>query len=357
MYRLLNGNFRFVSTTPVSSERIELGFQDIANDYPYNIAAYRSTDEQSEAMRLGLESDVVIIGSAPDRYISRRIQQNKLTFRYSERFFKRGRWRILDPRTLRDRYLRDIRYRTKNLHMLCASAYTAADCRFIHAYPDKTYKWGYFPEVKNLDIEELVIRKKQAAVKILWVGRMIGLKHPEAAIHVAEQFAKENLPFHMDMIGDGELFGKIGRMISQKQLNHCVRLLGVLPPEQVRMHMEQANIFLFTSDQQEGWGAVLNEAMSSGCAVVANRVIGSVPFLIRNGVNGSIYNTKYTQLFKQVQSLARDIDLCEKMGREAYKTMHGLWDPGIAAKRLISLSEALLASRSITFDNGPCSRA
>lgn len=36
-------------------------------------------------------------------------------------------------------------------------------------------------------------------------------------------------------------------------------------------------------------GAVLNESMNSGCAVIASDAIGSVPFLIKNGVNGIIY--------------------------------------------------------------------
>lgn len=47
---------------------------------------------------------------------------------------------------------------------------------------------------------------------------------------------------------------------------------------EVRSYMEKADIYLFTSDFNEGWGAVLNESMNSGCAVVASHAIGSVPF-------------------------------------------------------------------------------
>lgn len=36
-------------------------------------------------------------------------------------------------------------------------------------------------------------------------------------------------------------------------------------------------------------GAVVSEAMNSGCCVVANRQIGAVPFLIEDGVNGKSY--------------------------------------------------------------------
>ena len=81
-------------------------------------------------------------------------------------------------------------------------------------------------------------------------------------------------------------------------------MLGAMPPEEVRRHMEKADIYLFTSDFNEGWGAVLNESMNSGCAVVASHAIGSVPFLIKNGENGLIYeNGNQLDLEKQVLRL------------------------------------------------------
>ena len=45
--------------------------------------------------------------------------------------------------------------------------------------------------------------------------------------------------------------------------------MGALKPADVRKEMERADIFLFTSDYKEGWGAVLNEAMNARCAIVA----------------------------------------------------------------------------------------
>lgn len=55
----------------------------------------------------------------------------------------------------------------------------------------------------------------------------------------------------------------------------------------VREHMEDADIFLFTSDYNGGRGAVLNESMNSGCMVAASHAIGSVPFLLEDGKRGS----------------------------------------------------------------------
>ena len=136
-------------------------------------------------------------------------------------------------------------------------------------------------------------------------------------------------------------------------------MLGAMPPEAVREHMEKAEIFLFTSDFNEGWGAVLNESMNSGCAVVASHAIGSVPFLIRDGENGLIYrNGDDDGLYKRVTRLIDDPALRDRLGRNAYRTLADTWNAETAAERFLQLSQALLDGKSPElFDEGPCSRA
>ena len=102
--------------------------------------------------------------------------------------------------------------------------------------------------------------------------------------------------------------------------------------------MEKSHIFLFTSDRQEGWGAVANEAMNSGCALVADHMIGAVPFLVRNGENGFIYEDgKKEQLFALAEKLVEDRALCRDLGKEAYKTISQVWNGENAAGELLKL--------------------
>ena len=53
--------------------------------------------------------------------------------------------------------------------------------------------------------------------------------------------------------------------------------------------MNEASIFIFNSDRYEGWGAVVNEAMNSGCAVLVSHVCGAAPFLVKQNENGRVY--------------------------------------------------------------------
>ena len=153
---------------------------------------------------------------------------------------------------------------------------------------------------------------------------------------------------------------QLQQMIHEKQLENYVSMLGAMSPEKVRDYMEAANIFLFTSDFNEGWGAVLNESMNSGCAVVASHAIGSVPFLIQDGANGLVYkNGNQHQLEERVEKLIRDSDYRKRLGMNAYESIVNMWSAEVAAKRFVELSEALLKGESANtlFAEGPCSKA
>ncbi len=379
MDKLTGGNFTFVATTPTWGERLKMGYHDMNKQYTFVLTTYDSQENAQAAQVLALKSDVIITGSAPEVYTRMRIEQGKLTFRYSERIFKGGLWRLRTPKTIASLMKYHTRYHRKPLYMLCASAYTPFDFSLAGAYHNKTFKWGYFPEVKRQDIDALMQRKdiarerlmrhedfaakprglKHPCASILWVARLIGWKHPDASIRIAEKLKRNGYNFDLKIIGSGEMEEQLRNMIHEKSLETCVHMLGSMPPEAVREHMEDADIFLFTSDFNEGWGAVLNESMNSGCAVVASHAIGSVPFLIRDGENGLIYkNGDEDSLYEQVVRLINDAELRDRLGRNAYQTLADTWNAEVAAERFLQLAQALLDGKSPDlFEEGPCSRA
>lgn len=360
MDRLTGGKFTFVATTPVPAERLNMGYHDMNKQYPFVLTTYDSAENERLAQMLAVKSDVIIIGSAPEKYRDMRLKQNKLTFNYSERWYKQGVPFKKIPRAFVSSLLHYGRWMGKPTYMLCASAYTAADCAKFGNYLGRTYKWGYFPQVKQQNMDALLARKRRNIRPVLlWVGRMLDWKHPEAAIHVAERLKKVGVDFELRIIGNGEMEQQIKTWIKEKRLEDCVHVLGAMSPEAVRDHMEAADIFLFTSDFNEGWGAVLNESMNSACAVVASHAIGSVPFLIDDGKNGYIYkNGDMNSLYERVAQLIEQPELREQMGRNAYQTLVEQWNADVAAERFIVVAQALLyGKKPDLFENGPCSRA
>lgn len=91
-----------------------------------------------------------------------------------------------------------------------------------------------------------------------------------------------------------------------------------MPSKDIRQYMANADIYLFTSDFNEGWGAVLGEAMSAGCAVVASHGIGAVPFLVEHGKNGLIYQTGNIKDFERCVDILIDSEnLRTQLGKSA----------------------------------------
>ena len=366
MKQKIGKNFIFMETMPMEKERLDMGWEPIRENYVFR--TYESNESEKKAKKIAVDAEIVILGSASDNYIIPRLKTKKLTFKYAERFYKTGLTLRNLPHAAAGAWLHHGRFQRYPLYMLCASAYTPADAAIFHNYIGRTYRWGYFPEVKRYDMAELM-EKKQAAVSvgvehsrisILWAGRLIGWKHPEAAVQLAASLKEKGYSFRMSMIGNGEMEMQLHDMIREKGLEDCVEMLGAMPPEEVRRHMEKADIYLFTSDFNEGWGAVLNESMNSGCAVVASHAIGSVPFLIKNGENGLIYeNGNQLDLEKQVLRLLKDGAFRKKIAENAYETMINLWNAETAAERFLTLTEKLLKNENTDslFLDGPCSKA
>lgn len=242
--------------------------------------------------------------------------------------------------------------------MLCASAYAAEDYASVGMYKNRMYKWGYFPAVKEFDIDSLLDRKKRNT--LLWCGRFIDWKHPDDAIRLAGKLKESGYDFQLNMIGAGEMEQELKRMVDNCGVTDEVRFLGAMPPEQVRDYMEEAGIYLFTSDRQEGWGAVLNEAMASGCAVVASDAPGSTPFLVWNGENGMVYRSgDVSMLVDKVQFLLNHPESQRRYGKASYRTILNTWNGKNASERLIQLLEEILSGKihESLFAEGPCSCA
>ena len=333
MYQELLGDFAFIQTEPMEEERIRMGWQD-AGKVPYLKLYYENREECQKLIDTG---KVVLFGGSDDEsYIWKRLKAGKPLIRYSERIYKTGQWKAVSPRGLLKKYRDHTRYRGKPVYMLCAGAYVPSDFHIVRAYPEKLLRWGYFPETVHYDPEKLM--KGKIPGSILWAARMIGWKHPELPVETAKYLADKGLDFHMTIVGGGQLEETVKKLAAEYGLEKKISFPGYCTPDEVRRLMEQSEIYLVTSDRQEGWGAVVNEAMNSGCAVVADHMIGAVPFLIRHGKNGFIYRDGHKEeLFSLTAGLLQNRSLREEMGRSAVETVTGEWNAGEAAKRLAQL--------------------
>lgn len=345
-------DYTYIATSKIPEMRIKLGYS--AETEPEYVCRYDEEPERAEICMAN--ADVILTGSAPEKLVRKCIKQGKLIFRYSERPLKKGeQWGKYLPRLVKWHWQNPPGCR---IYMLCASAYTARDYAKFGLFRNKVFRWGYFPEVKRYEDFDAVMDEKVPA-SILWVGRFLDLKHPDDVLMVAERLKEEEYPFSMKLIGSGEMEEQLRARVQEKQLEDFVQMPGTMKPEEVRVHMEQAAIYLFTSDRKEGWGAVVNEAMNSGCAVIASDAAGSPPYLIQDGENGFLYESgDVEELFQKTKALLDAPDMAAKMGKNAYQTMTDAWCAEVAAERLVCLAKRFLSGEKGTpYEDGPCSKA
>ncbi|MDE5596632.1 MAG: glycosyltransferase, partial [Lachnospiraceae bacterium] len=169
---------------------------------------------------------------------------------------------------------------------------------------------------------------------------------------------KKGYDFLVHMLGSGELEGDIRRQIELAGLSKHFLLYGYQNPEKVRDVMEQCHIHLFTSNHLEGWGAVVNEGMNSGCVEVVNAQVGAAPYLIEHGVNGLLYpNNSYQEMEKLVVDLFEHWEERKVMGKEAYRTIVQEWNAEHAAEELLRFTKSLDEGRLDPAASGPLSPA
>ena len=344
LYEKIGDDYHFIQTEPMEEERIQMGWGVEAEKIPYVLFLDKHLEQCKQLID---ESDILLVGwMEREDLIVDRLNSDKLTIRISERLYREGQWKAISPKGLIRKYKEHTSHRKHPVYLLCAGAYVPSDFSIVKAYPNKMLRFGYFPEFKEFTSEQLQkmhvwgTKKNQEEIQIVWAGRFIPLKHPEFAIKLVESLKEQGYRIHLHMVGGGELENELKQEVSRKHLDKEITFYGFLKPTKVRTIMEKCHIHLFTSNYLEGWGAVVNEGMNSGCAEVVNVEVGAAPFLIKHGVNGLVYKDgSYEDMEAQVRFLLDNPEKATQMGRAAYNTIAESWNAKEAANRLLQFYE------------------
>lgn len=361
-YDILGEGFTFVETMPMEGFRSGMGWGTTPPGYV--LRTYESKELEQRARLLASSSDLVIMGTAPEYYIEPRLSEGKIIFRYSERPLKEGFIKFFIPR-LTKKYLHlHVANRKKNIYVLAASAFTSYDFKkMFDSYPDKCYKFAYFPKHISYDYEKLYEQKSRAAasagaVTVLWEGRMIKLKRADLLIKAAAKVRSLGYDLRLHLVGDGDQKSSLVKLVKKLGMEDVVTFEGFLDPDEARERMADAQIYVMTSNFYEGWGSVIYEALNAGCAVIASHACGATPFLVDDKRTGLVFlSGSVRSLADKLKRLIADERYRHDLGKNAYEQMEDLWNPHVAAERVVGLYEALCAGADTPYDNGPCSKA
>lgn len=354
LYRITYGKYRFIELQKIPNEFIKAGYPDYSFE-PFLIKAWQSKKQLLETITLINNADVVIYGGyACHKFVKKRILNNKLTLEYGERIFKRGILNIFSTKFLKSLYFYYITRKKTNFYKLCAGAFVKNDMDKLGLFKNRCLRYGYFPVIKNT-INDKSKKFLEEKVRIISVARLINWKRIDLGIKMAKKLKEKGYDFTYKIYGSGKLKNKLEKLILKYELSNYVKLAGNLPYEEIQQKMAEADIFVFTSNQREGWGAVLNEAMYNKCAIVAADKIGAVPFLInnKNGLTFKCGNVR--DLTNKVEFLIQNPYVAEQFIENAYQYINEFWNPNAVASSLYNTLQELLYEKKISTIEGPCS--
>lgn len=167
-------------------------------------------------------------------------------------------------------------------------------------------------------------RKNNSPIKIITVGRLEVFKGQAFGVECISRLIEEGFDVHYTLIGNGTQKEFLQKLINEKKLENQITLLGPKTQEEVRVFLQEQDIFLMTSITDpnygvESQGLVTAEAQACGLPVVAFDS-GGVKYTIANNKSGILVDEKNVdQMLSAVKSLISDEQLRTEMGINSIK--------------------------------------
>ena len=351
-----DSHFRLAVTLPMTAEMQKRGWRN-DEEYPWILRTGENEAHRCEFERWWNEADVVVCGDRDVDRLADRVRRGKLTFYMSERWWKPpiGIARLLDPRFAWMAYRFCRLAQSPCFHYLPMGRYAQIDMRLLTPFQGRIWDWGYFTDVPN---PLPPCHQRDRMLRILWAGRMLAWKRVDTLIRAFALLLRQDPKARLTLIGHGPCQEALRRLTQNFDIAGNVDFHLTMPTPKVRDQMRNAHVYVLPSNDYEGWGAVLNEAMSEGCAVVASEGAGAAKTMLRHGENGLLFKQgDYRQLAGLLLGLSADDLLRRRLAEAGQRTISECWSPEVAAERFLAVSDALLAKHAVpSYPSGPMAR-
>ena len=126
--------------------------------------------------------------------------------------------------------------------------------------------------------------KPSNGLKYLFVGRLIELKGVEYLLHAWQVHVKNYKDDCLTIVGDGPEFDKLSSIMAEN-----VYFVGAVDYDLIHQYYSKADVFVIPT-LEDNWSLVVPEAMSCGLPVACSCYNSCHPELIKEGVNGMVFD-------------------------------------------------------------------
>ena len=289
-------NYRYVYANEQTAERKQLGWAGVVD----GCRSFTVKNDGSDKIRDWLQNAEVLLSSIRDfDLFESRVNRGMKTLYCSERWFKPihvggiskanlslpGWVKMFHPRCLTmARRVATLIGECDSFHYLPMGVWADRDMEKIcqvfgvskSRYRAKRMVWGYFVEPGVGSVEKLLPR---GAVRVLWVGRLLSLKRVDTIVKSvcahADLRRKNNTlkRITLDIYGTGPQEMALRKM-SEGHAD-VIQFHQTVSISEVRRLMREHDVYVLSSNLQEGWGAVVSEALEEGMKVLGTYEAGA----------------------------------------------------------------------------------
>ena len=347
-----DGNYIYAAMQLPDKERKKLGW-DSDDAEPWIISPAKSEQDRIAFELYWKEFDVVICGERLFDEMAERVRSGKLCFYMSERWWKPpiGRLRIFYPPYYR--MVKKFKTLSSNpyFHYLPTGRHASKDIQFVSDFNERIWGWGYFTSSNIYDNQ----KSKNGSLNVIWAGRMLKWKLVRDIIRAISVLPNSNI--NLKLIGEGPERSSLEKLAGKVLIDGTYSFNNFLPVEKIPQVMAINDVYVLPSSEYEGWGAVINEAMSVGCVPVVSRGAGAAA-MIEDGVDGLLFDVgDWRRLSEILYTLSVDTDYRSRLSNNAKIKIEEVWSPAVAAERFVDVAKSLInGDEPPVFLDGPMSR-
>lgn len=182
----------------------------------------------------------------------------------------------------------------------------------VKYYQNISKKWKVIPfSYCTARVERLLPINSSSLIKIIYVGSLSPWKDVETLLESIKLCS--SIPYQLTVVGDGRQKESLRQYVEDNQMN--VSFVGYKTISEVQNLLQQQDILILPS-LYDGWGAVVNEALTLGLYVIASDACGASKLLKEDKRIGLVFPKKSSKSLanklryveEKIHSIRRDSD-------------------------------------------------
>ncbi len=151
------------------------------------------------------------------------------------------------------------------------------------------YPFGYF-QTHNVQTETPARLTAGERTEVIFVGQLIPRKGVDLLLEAMRPLFDDYPDLLLSVIGGGSEVQALQAVAESFGIANRVSFEGMLRSDRIQLRLASADVLVLPS-RWDGWGMVVNEALSAGVPVIVSDRCGAAD-LIQHGVNGFVFRSE-----------------------------------------------------------------